>query len=329
MERRQHRKVSRVCGLQCIDVWPASRLIRSFGQKTVIVTDKTQPSLVHLTLMGGQFRCAKLLFEYAADQQQLVSLRWRDGDILGWALANNSKGLVEFVLQEMSEQCSPPEETAQCLRDHFARLVKQFPQVMQKYIMNDKFCFEYGRFDVPQNLFAKRPEVPIAVLGRAPTAWRPIDETNEIKDFWKQRGMTDFIDLDGSSDTKISAVSKFLCIDLSTVQDQQMVVKSLLSANYPVEVFETQSIKNLVRWRWLLQVYIRILLRLVVDLSSAFLFFAAASMFGIQEDGTDAVALQFSHSLFFLAYLYYEGGGTALLGMRIYRSSFPSLCISC
>ena len=187
--------------------------------------------------MARQTGCADLLFDYAAERQSHVSLRWRDGDILKWALDNKSKKIAEFVLQRMVRQCSPPEETAQCLRDHFQRLVEQFPQIMQKYITNDKFCFEYGRFDVPQSLFVDRANAPIAVLGAAPSAWRPAEGSNEIQDFWEQKGITDFIDLDSTSDTKISAVSKFLCVDLSKIEDQGNIVKSLLAANYPVDVF--------------------------------------------------------------------------------------------
>ena len=197
--------------------------------------------------MARQTGCADLLFDYAIEQQFHVKLRWSDGDILKWALDNKSKKIVELVLQRMVRQCSSPEETAECLRDHFQKLVKQFPRVMQNYIMNDKFCFEYGRFDIPQSLFADRANAPIAVLDAAPSSWSPAEGSNEIQDFWEQRGLSDFVNLDSTSETKISAVSKFLCIDLSKVEDQGKIVKSLLAANYPVDVFRNQSIKSFVQ----------------------------------------------------------------------------------
>ena len=249
------RKSDKVGVLPVVELWLVSRLIRAFGVRTVTATNDCRPSLVHWTLMEGQLGCAKLLFDYAAEQQYHVSLHWRMGeDILNWLMTNKSKRVAEFVLQRMAEQCSSPEETADCLRRNFKQLVQQCPQVMQNYIMSDKFCCEYGRFDVPQSLFADRADAPIALLGEAPNSWRPAEGSNEVKEFWERRGLSDFVDLDSTSETKVSAVSKFLCIDLSKVNDHQMVVKTLLSPNYPVEVFKTQSIKNFVQWRWIVRV---------------------------------------------------------------------------
>ena len=124
-----------------------------------------------------------------------------------------------------------------------------------------------------QSLFADRPDAPIAIVDVAPSSWRPAEGSSEIKDFWKQKGLSNLIDLDSTSDIKIQAACKFLCIDLAKTQDQQTIVKSLLSANYPVEVFKTQSIKNFVQWRWILRVRVDAIVVLVFDILSSTLFF--------------------------------------------------------
>ena len=278
---------------------PFCRLVDSFGLRALNDTNRDLVSLLHLTLMEGQLGCAKLLFDYAAEQQLHVNLSWRDGDILGWSLDNKSKSVAEFVLHRMAERCLSPEETAGYLRDHFERLVKLFPQIIQKYVMNDQFCFEHGRFDVPRSLFADRADAPIAVLARAPSSWRPAEGSSEIKDFWARKGLSDFVDLSTTSDTRVSAASKLLCIDLSKVRDQQMIVKSLLSANYPVEMFKTQSIKNFVQWRWILRVRGDAVVTFLFNvLSTALLFLFVAIVWDRGPEASSAEEQVASFALF-------------------------------
>lgn len=91
------------------------------------------------------FQIVDRMFEFAAEHEIPVDMCWKDGDILKWAIDQESRECVDYVLKKLTSKYATLEQTGRLLKLHFNELISKFPLLVEDYLRNDRFCFEYGR----------------------------------------------------------------------------------------------------------------------------------------------------------------------------------------
>ena len=243
-------------------------------------------SLLQESVVCNAVHCAKQLFTYAAKEGISVVLHWGEEDILGWALKQEQKTTAVFVLERILARCSTPTDSARVIRKHFDALLKDIPRTMQKLIESDSFCFEYGRFQVPAEIFAmnagasirKRQDREITTTHSADDIpWEAADY-DEVKEFWKRNNVGFKEELNRYTGAQVTAVSKFICIN-SPFQEPRTVLSQLSKSECSVETFKSTTVRMLVRWRWRVSAMEKQLVLVAVHFLCGFLFLLFAARF--------------------------------------------------
>ena len=244
-------------------------------------------SLLQASIVCNALDCAEELFAYASTEDVPVVLQWEEEDILGWAVKSQKKSAVDFVLRKILGKCSTPVDSARVIRRHFDALLKKFPGIMERILEADGFCFEYGRFQAPAEVFEWRAPLGVFELRDKYSAathssdciqWTAADD-GEAENFWKRNDST-FAEKIGRSDGReVTAVSKFICIDCPFHAQPKTVVSQLISSKCSVEVFKSKTVKTMVQWRWRISSRNKQLALLVIHLVLAVLFFMFAVLY--------------------------------------------------
>ena len=225
------------------------RLISDFGEEIFTVTNSERKSLVHQSITEQKLGCARLLFDFAAERGIAVDLAWLGDDVLGWSVQRGLGNSVKFILDRIAQRCTTPMQSAKIIRMHFPALIKKFPSTVEKYITNDRLCFEYGRFKVPASIFQGKQDAPLAIHCDDDIAWRA-SSSEELKEFWAKRDKQLGDRLLDTSEPEITAVSKFVCAESPFQTKPSNFVSQLLSAKFRGNAFDTETVKALVQWKW-------------------------------------------------------------------------------
>ena len=277
------KKSAAVVCLQLIEILLPSRLIRAFERRTVTATKENGQSLLHLTLLGRKLGCAELLFNHAERESYLVDLCWNRGDILGAALERGFEELVEFVLDRIAKKCACPNESARVISNHFGELRRKFPQLLEKSIRKGRFCFEYGRFEAPLDIFKSTTTASIARIDDIPEQWEEVDEET-VRSLWTDPDLGLAKHLDDQSGPRVTAVSKFVLIESPVHDGDRNVVSHMVSAGYKAELFMCETVKALAGWRWHHCIEKRLRISVMNRFGSALLFFVFDGTYGLYAE---------------------------------------------
>lgn len=116
-----------------------------FGGKAINYRDASGKNVLHHAILQRRFSLAKRIFEFAKENGVLVDVCWKDGDILKWAIDQESWECVDFVLKKLTSKCASVQQTGELLKLHFKKLITDYPLLIEEYLAHDRFCFEFGR----------------------------------------------------------------------------------------------------------------------------------------------------------------------------------------
>ena len=248
-------------------------------------------SLIHASIVCNAIECAEELFAYASRENVSVVLRWAEEDMLGWVVKSQKKSAVDFVLSKILNKCSTPVESARVIRRHFDMLLKKFPGVMEKLLGADSFCFEYGRFQVPAEIFEWRTPLNIFKFqDKYSTATHSSDripweaeDSDEVEKFWTSNDSKFAERMNGPAGQKVTAVSKFICINCPLHAQPKTVMSHLISSKCSVEAFKSRTVKTMVQWRWQISSRNKQLALLAIHLALAVLYFMFAVLYRARD----------------------------------------------
>ena len=198
-------------------------------------------------------------------------------------LSGGRKEMVEFVLDRIAGKCARPAESARVISKHFGELRTKFPEVLEKYIREGRFCFEYGRFEVPLDIFKSTDTGPIARIGDIPEQWEEVGE-EEVRRRWTAHGPGLTNRLTDQSGPRVTAVSKFVLIESPFRDENRNVVSHLVFDEYDAELYMCETVKTLVEWRWHHCIKRGLRMSVVNRFISALLFFVFAGTYGLYAE---------------------------------------------
>lgn len=255
-----------------------------FGGKAINYRDASGKNVLHHAILQRRFSLAKRIFEFAKENGVLVDVCWKDGDILKWAIDQESWECVDFVLKKLTSKCASVQQTGELLKLHFKRLITDYPLLIEEYLAHDRFCFEFGRFKVPSRIFNHRRL--IAMTTADPCGWE--GTSAEVEDFWRKNSevLSGFDNDDNRRSVQTTAIAKFACIeDIAYRGSKKSIPSQLLVSRASVDVFKSNLIWLLVQWKWREFWKKRYLIAFWLHVVSAvaFVLFAANFGFGTNE----------------------------------------------
>ena len=209
------------------------------------------------------------IFSYAKKLDIPINLTWGEDDILRQAIEESeraTKSVVEYLL----DRCSTVEDTSRVLSSNLPGLVHKHPKLISEYLTADRLSFEYGRFFVPVSLFRDADGQPIAMMAdEEPSGWEATS-SETAKAFWTRNCPKHIREaLEDTTGPQMTAVAKFVCIDqrftrltregavfginadvVSMRCSRTNFLTLLATADLPVEIFNSESLKSLVEWRF-------------------------------------------------------------------------------
>ena len=260
------------------------RLIDLFEERTISGKDTAkQQTLIHHAIVSGALDCAKILFDYAAQENLVVDLCWSGSNIFEWSISNYSAESVEFVMERMTSRCASVKQTVEVMTNHLAKLIETFPGIAEKFITRDRLCFEYGSFQVPKSIFNGTEERPIGMTvdhEHADLKWEA-EDTEEVRSFWETRCPEVQKRLRRQEDEEqVTAVSKFFCIEDLAIDENQRSIANAAGSKCSVEVFKSEAIRASVQWKWATRIRRAFQFSNVMYLISVLCFFVFTNFYG-------------------------------------------------
>ena len=204
-------------------------------------------------IVQRQPESAWLLLELARRHDRFVILETGCCRTLDWAMSNRAEVVAKYVLDCVVKEELPMEVSCCILTNYLFPLIAKFPCLMKNYIKNDSFSFEYARFSVPRSLIDTNGKRAIAMTAdEPPERFRGLT-AETARDFWIEHCKEHSEDLKESTDFQIEMSAKFFCIKDPTVSTKgncrkERLCVCLYRQDFPVEVFESETLKNLVGW---------------------------------------------------------------------------------
>ena len=198
--------------------------------------------------------CATMLLKHAQWHNKFVDLGTGYCRTLDWALTNRSEMVAKFVLDSVAEEKLPWKESCRILTEYFFPLLKKLPHLVMDDIKKDKFSFEYGRFSVSRSLIEKNKNRPIAMITDEPPERFRWNNAEKAREFWIKECKEHSNDLkEDSTEFQVEVAAKFFCIKdpaVSPAYDntKERLCVRLYRQDFPVEVFESEVLRNLVDW---------------------------------------------------------------------------------
>ena len=217
----------------------------------MVTSTKGTPFLCD-AIVQKQYESARLLLELAQRYEKFVDLGTGRCETLEWGISNRAEPVAKFVLDTVADEKLSVDKSCCILTNYLLPLITEFPDLMRGYIKNDKFSFEYGRFSVSRSLIDKNGKRPIAM-----TTDQPLERfrgyTAELaRELWMDHCDEHSRDLEESTDSQVEMAAKFFCVADSTVltkrSNKERLCVFLYRQDYPVEVFESETLENLVDW---------------------------------------------------------------------------------
>ena len=228
-------------------------LISEYGEEPVgAVNTKNDTPLLCDAIAQKQFSSASLLLENAQRYKKFVDLENGVCKTLDWALRKRVERVARFVLDDLTEQKLPMEECSCILANYVFRLTTACPGLVRQYLKNDMFTFEYGRFSVSRSLIDKNGKRAIAMTTDQPLERFRGHIAELAREFWMDHCDEHSKDLEESTGFQVEMAAKFFCVADSTVltkrSNKERLCVFLYRQDYPVEVFESETLENLVDW---------------------------------------------------------------------------------
>ena len=227
------------------------RLLERFGKDVICEKVGEGKTLLQQSIVDQQFERARQLFDYAEEKKLIIDLDWNGDDMLGYSLKTlYSREAVQLVLEKMLNRCADAKKTAILISKHLRDLVTFFPDVFEKLVEEDGFCFEYGRFKVPKSIFEEMTEKPIGMISDQQLSWREASE-QETEEFWLENcpNLNTKIE-NAKEEEQITAVSKYSCIEDAVFVKKTGRLADLVPAKCSVDVFACEAIRTNVQWKW-------------------------------------------------------------------------------
>ena len=229
-------------------------LIIDYGQGEVFGLDNSNgiPILCD-SIMQKHPECTLLLLEYlktCGEDKIMLGVHV----MLKWALSNRAEEVARFLLDCVEAKRLPVDESFRILANCLFPLIAEFPDLANRYIKNDSFSFEYGRFSVSRSLIDKNKNRPIAMITEEPPGGFTMTDTETVRDFWIEKCVEHSEDLkEDSTDFQVEMAAKFFCVKdpaILTADDLrgEHLCVCLDRQDFPVEFFESEALKNLVDW---------------------------------------------------------------------------------
>ena len=160
-----------------------------------------------------------------------------------------------FVLEKMTQRAAHPEETIKVLTENMEILLERFPDVIAKFLKDDKFCFNHGTIRVPKSVFDGTETRPIGMVfihgdNSGDLQWKASED--EVKKFWKEHPkLKNRLDPETNKEEHVVAVSRFVGIEDVVDSNGKSIVANLnASKKCPVDVFKCEALKTNVHWKW-------------------------------------------------------------------------------
>ena len=220
---------------------------------------------------------------------------------LDWAIKKRCEAVAKFILDHVANRSLPVEESCSILTNYLFPLIKEFPELMEDYLKNDRFAFEYARFSVPHSLVEENGKRPIAMTtDTCLDGWRSYN-SEAAREFWAENCEEHSAALKHSSDFQVRVAAKFLCIDQHAIRRHvsddtastdkpkrsyvwNHILLLLATAKLSVEIFTSESLTYFSNWLFF-SLYFRFLWLVMLDVLTAVLFSSFAATFGMHEDG--------------------------------------------
>ena len=222
-----------------------------------------------------------MLFDYASLDDIVVDLSWEDGNIMEWSIDSYSREAVQFVLERMTSRCASTKETIQVTTEHLGKLLDSFPGVVESFIIDNRLCFEYGRFQVPKSIFKGTDERPIGMIvdnEHEDPKWEADSET--VQAIWKEYCPELKNKLEHEDEEHVTAVSKFACVEDLAVDREKRSIATTLEARCSMDVFTSEAVRANVQWKWHSHLRHRFIFSNIMYLMSVLCFFVFISFYG-------------------------------------------------
>ena len=263
------------------------RLISEFGP-SLFEQPRGQQTLLHHTVMRKRYDCAAVLLDFASEEGVTVSLCWERGDLLGWAIIQESREGVEFVMETLARRCTTVSEMAGILSIHLDRMLELFPKLLSDYLVDDKLCFEYGRFPVPLSLLKNWEERPMAMVTEPMSGWTA-SNSEETRALWTDNDKSFKEELEKrESEVHAMAVSKFVCLEEMVYQGNGNFIERINRDTVPVDIFSAAFIRALVQWRWQTSLRRRFLISTVLHVTAALIFSVCLANLRVLQEHLDS-----------------------------------------
>ena len=246
----------------------ACRLISTHGPRIVDAVTTSGMPLIFDAITRRNSNSVRRLFSYARKLDIPINLTWEGDDILRQAIEESeraTKSVVDYLL----DRCSTVEDTSRVLSSNLPGLVHKHPKLISEYLATDRFSFEYGRFSVPVSLFRDAEGEPIAMMADEELSDWEATSSERAKEFWTRNCPKHRETLQDVAGPQITAVAKFICIDqkftrcardgtvfginadvVSLRCPRTNFLTLLAKTDLPVEIFNSESLKILVTWRF-------------------------------------------------------------------------------
>ena len=202
----------------------------------------------------GQYDCANMLLHYPRSEGCEETFRRRGGDLLLWAIENDTYESVSFILEKLLEKHVTVGETQKLLSTHLCTIGERRPEMLADLLKNDKFTIEYARFRVPKAVFDINSKIPKTMITRtipASLKWEVIDGERG-KGLWIKHWEEEGHSIDSTSDAQTSVIAKIFFIDCPVHllrNDNTMgqhLCEYLNNLSMPVEAFESETLKKFI-----------------------------------------------------------------------------------
>ena len=228
-------------------------LTSEYGELLVDMVNSNRIPILCDTIMQKHPECTLLLLEHAKRHGNF-SIMLGAHTMLEWAVINKAEEVARFLLDCVAEKRLPVDESSCILTDYLFPLITDFPNLARRYIKNDRFSFEYGRFSVSRSLIEKNKNRPIAMITEEPPDEFTMEDSKTVRDFWIEKCEEHSEDLkEESADFQVEMAAKFFCVEDPAVLTKDDPTREQLCVcldrqDFPADFFESDALRNLVDW---------------------------------------------------------------------------------
>ena len=248
----------------------ARRLIPTHEPQIVDAGTASRRPLIFDAILRGLSRFVRWIFPCGDELDTPTNLTQQENELR--QAIEESESATKAALENLLRRNSTFKHTSSVLSWNLLALVHKHPTLIGAFLASDKLSFEYGEFSVPVSLFRDADGQPIAMMAdEEPSGWETTD-SETAKAFWIAKCSEHEKALKDTTGPQITVVAKFVRLDQSFTRlarrknegavfginadvvsvhcSRTNLLTLLATADLPVEIFNSESLKSLVAWRF-------------------------------------------------------------------------------